>query len=156
MKEIQLTQGKVAIVDDCDYEWLSQWKWQYTSIGYARRNTPRPNRKCIMMHRAILERALGYADFQDTDHINNIRLDNRRCNLRPASRSLNQANRRNCRNTSGYHGVHKTPWGTWVARVQFKGKRYHLGTFNTPEAAAKVYNEAARKYHGEFAVLNKE
>ena len=156
MQTIQLTQGKVAIIDDCDSEWLSQWKWHYAkSKGYACKERRFPVRKMLYMHREILQRVLRHKDFAETDHINRDKLDNRRCNLRPATSSQNKANVKHVPGISGYQGVY---WDKgrrkWSARIRANGKRLSLGYFDDVKEAARVRNEAARKYHGEFAVLN--
>ena len=152
---IPLTQGKFAIVDAEDCEFLMQWKWCY-SQGYAVRNGPSPERGLILMHRVILER-VGLKDFAETDHINRDRADNRKCNLRAASRIQNGCNRNKQKNnSSGYTGIcwckrHKK----WMAKIQVSGKVKFLGYFNNKKEAARVYNLAARMYHGDFSVLNK-
>ena len=107
------------------------------------------------MHRVILEQ-MGFKDFTKSDHINRDRLDNRRCNLRPATHSQSACNRGKPKNnTSGYHGV----WWEkrrekWFVRISVKKKPIFLGYFDDLKEAARVYNEAVLKYHGEFAVLN--
>src|SRR5262249_1798675 len=86
------------------------------------------------------------------DHKNTIKCDNRFENLRPASRSLNGANRRKPRNnTSGFKGVSTWPSGRWFARIRYSGKLHHLGTFDDPAVAHVVYVEAAKRLFGEFA-----
>ena len=87
-KEIKLTKGFVAIVDDEDYEWLSQWKWHYDKYACRRKSTGYKQSKIVFMHREIL----GYEGELDVDHINKDRIDNRKCNLRLATRSQNLAN----------------------------------------------------------------
>lgn len=156
-KEITLTQGKVAIVDDSDYEYLSQFKWFAHFDGanwYARRNTRHANgkRSAIIMHRAIMDAPAGL----EVDHIDGDGLNNQRSNLRLTTHqrnTLNQRVRRN--NTSGYKGV---SWHEhtqrWQARIASDGALLHLGIFDTPEEAAVAYNNAALEYHGEYARLN--
>ena len=154
--KIPLTQGKFAIVGPRDYKYLMQWKWYYLN-GYAIRNGPQPKRRPIRMHRVILER-MGFKDFEDSDHVNKDKLDNRRCNLRPATRSQNNCNRsRRSHNTSGYLGVnwHKLT-KKWRAYIAIGKKHKHLGLYKTKEKAARAYNDAAKKHYGEFATLNKE
>ncbi len=152
--KIKLTQGKCAIVDGCDYTYLNQFKWHYVNKGYAQRTIGKhPNRRTIRMHRVILER-MGYQDFAESDHINENGLDNRRCNLRPATASQNRCNRGLTKhNTSGYKGV---SWDRkkWHTKIMVNGKPIHLGLFDDIKDAARAYNEAVIKYHGEFAVLN--
>jgi len=145
--KIPLTQGKFAIVGSKDYAFLMQWKWYYGN-GYTVRNS-----KQILMHRVILER-MGFKNFVKSDHINRNTLDNRRCNLRPATNGQSQCNRGKRKdNTSGYIGV---SWhqGKWRADVRVNKKHIYLGRYNDPREAARAYNEAVLKYHGEFAVLN--
>jgi hypothetical protein len=155
MKKILLTQDKFTLVDDCDYAYLIQWKWCYHK-GYAIR-TDRTNGKqrTELMHRIILEQ-MGHKNFTYSDHRNRNKLDNRRCNLRPATDSQNQHNASKRKdNTSGYKGVswHKRA-GKWHARICVNGKRISLGYYVDPKEAARAYNVAALKYHSEFAVLN--
>ena len=151
MKRIPLSQAKFALVDDCDYEWLSQWKWSFDG-QYARRTEAR---KGIRMHRVIVEN-LAVGNFQDTDHINGNKLDNRRANLRPVSRCINTLNRPLQRNNiSGFRGV---MWykqtEKWHAQIKARGKKHHLGYFDYKVDAARAYNKAAIKHFGEFARLN--
>ena len=153
-KKISLTQGKFAIVDDEDYEFLMQWKWYYNN-GYAVRMSPGPRRGLIYMHRMILER-MGFKDFENSDHVNQHRCDNSRSNLRPATRGQNRRNKsKQSTNTSGYTGVcwYKQQ-KKWRARVSVNGKSKHLGYFDDIEEAVQVRDEAAKKYPGEFANLN--
>ncbi|MEE8382209.1 MAG: HNH endonuclease [Thermodesulfobacteriota bacterium] len=150
MKEIKLTQGKVALVDDEDFEFLSQWSWYYLN-GYARR-TENIDSSCIFLHRAILKNSKD----MEIDHINNDKLDNRRSNLRLCTHKENSQNRKiGINNTSGYKGVHKRPDGRWQARIVVNDKRVSLGYFRNISDAVLAYNDAAEKYYGEFANLNR-
>lgn len=152
---IPLTQGQNAIVDAADYEWLNQWNWlahwyPATKTFYAERRVKAG--KNIFMHTFILDcdgTALG-------DHKNHNTLDNRRNNLRRATRLQNASNQKLYRSsTSGYKGVvwHKK-MQMWTARVQLNKKRRWLGQFQTSKDAALAYDKEARKHRGEFAVLN--
>lgn len=150
MREIVLTQGKVALVDDEDYEFLNQFKWLYHNKGYADRNLPRVNskQKRQSMHRLINNTPEGF----ETDHIDGNKLNNQRSNLRMATPSQNQWNtNKRINNTSGFKGVswHK---GTkkWQAKINFKGKRKYLGLFDTPEAASQAYESKAKELFAEF------
>jgi hypothetical protein len=153
-KKILLTHNKFAIVDLCDYEYLIQWNWSLSDTGYALRSVR--GTSSVRMHRVVLKR-MGFNNFESCDHINTIKLDNRRKNLRPATESQNRCN---CGlrtdNTSGYKGV---SWcenmKKWCAYINKVNQRFRLGYFDDKIDAAKAYNKAAIKLHGEFANLNK-
>lgn len=153
---IPLTQGKFATVGPKDYTYLMQWKWCYAKdydAGYAVRTDRINGQRTLRMHRVVLER-MGFKDFAESDHINRNGLDNRRGNLRPATRSQNVYNRgKQKSNTSGYIGVSWSE-GKWRAYIRTGGKLIHLGYFDDPKEAARVRDKAALKYHGEFANLN--
>lgn len=156
-KEIPLSQGKVAIVDDQDYEWLSGWKWTYHKRadkreGYAFRTqwqSQERRRKKVFMHRLIADCPKGF----EVDHINGDGLDNRRANLRVCSHAENVWNMHaEPKAVSGYRGVfHGGRSGPWQARIRIDGKNRHLGTFPTPEAAAVAYDQAVARYRDEHA-----
>ena len=150
MKKIQLTRGQVALVDDEDFEYLNQWLWTAQPNGsnyYALRY------KHIWMHRVIMKTPKGMY----TDHINHNGLDNRKANLRICSRSQNLRNQKLSKNnTSGYKGVHwKKNQRKWLSKISLNGTQLVLGLFTAKKEAAKVYNEAAKKYYGAFAYQNK-
>lgn len=149
-KEIPLTKGFVALVDDDDYERvITAGKWQASVDGrrvYARHKV---RGRQIRLHAFLTSWPL-------TDHINGNGLDNRRANLREATSVQNACNRRlGSKNTSGFKGVSwKAASKKWVARIKTHGKATHLGYFSTPQEAARAYDAAARELHGEFARLN--
>ena len=155
-KEIPLTRGQVAVVDDDDFDFLSQWSWQAerkivlgTPVYYARRPQ---GRDAIYMHRAIMK--LASTDPRKVDHINGNRLDNRKTNLRIATQKENCRNRAP-RGKSQYKGVsfHKHR-GKWQAAITTdEGYRY-LGLFHDEIEAARAYDAEARKCFGVFAWLN--
>ena len=150
-KSIPLTQGKYALVDDDDYEWLNQWKWCLGSRGYAVRSVHNPH-KTILMHREITLTPPG----MDTDHINGIRVDNRKCNLRICTQTQNKLNVRIHKdNISGYKGVswHKRT-KKWRARITKEHKIINLGLFENKENAAHAYDSAAKELFGDFANTN--
>ncbi len=149
-KEILLPHGKVALVDDEDFERINKYKWHVTN-GYAVRKLTATS-PTIRMHRVVVD----CPENMEVDHINRNRLDNRRENLRICTHSQNGMNKDVvASNKSGFKGV---SWHTrskkWVAQIQLNKTRKHLGYYETPEAAAFAYDEAAIKNYGEFAVLN--
>lgn len=156
MKKIPLSQGKFALVDDEDFEWLNQWKWQahksYNNWYATRKVRGIDNvRKELKMHRQIL----GITDLKILgEHADGDGLNNQRHNLRPATNSENQKNKKS-RGTSRYLGVcwHKTR-GYWLAKIVIDGKQKHLGCFSDEVLAAKSYNDMAKIHHGAFARLN--
>jgi len=161
MKEIPLTQGKFAIVDDADYEELSKYKWcalyskDMSSFYAGRESRKKEGEICtIRMRRQIL--GLEYGDPRHGDHQNHNTLDNRRSNIRICTSRQNSMNRKPDQNTSSkYKGVSwENSRNKWQAHITIKGKKKHLGYFQTEELAALTYNEAAKKYFKEFAYLN--
>jgi len=152
-KEIPLTKGKMAIVDDDDFERVSKRSWYYHPNGYAI-NIERVmgHKKTVYMHRFII----GDIGRLQVDHQNGNKLDNRKSNLRPCTVNENQANSgKRKKNTSGYCGVSRQG-GTkeWYAKIGFNKNTIWLGSYDTPDAAARAYDAAARVAFGEFAKLN--
>ena len=153
MKEIQLTQGKVALVDDDDFEWLSQWKWSASRQGKdrwraVRGEGPRGKQKMILMHRQIMDAKPG----KEVDHRNRNPLDNQQHNLRFATRAEQCLNRRaNISGASKYKGVHiQTGTNRW--RVAFREK--YVGLFDSEVEAAKAYDRATLEFNPVSACLN--
>lgn len=155
---IPLTQGLWAIVDESDYRWLMQWAWCATYCPstrgyYAIRAEVDSDGKhhTFKMHREIL--SLERDDQRNGDHKNKCGLDNRRKNLRPASREENAQNasvRKD--NTSGYKGLNWHKRGqTWQVRVQAGKIRKHIGYFKEFEKALAALIAATKALHGEFA-----
>lgn len=154
MKKIALSgklgKGKFALVDDEDYRLLAAVPWLMHRQGYARRS----NVKYLdgLMHRYVIGAKSG--DF--VDHLNGDKLDNRRSNLRIASRSQNGANRPPLSsNKSGYKGVSwNRRWNRWHAQIRLGGRSRSIGNFLDPIDAARAYDGAAFDQWGEFAYLN--
>lgn len=147
MKEISLTQGKSALVDDRD-AYLLAWKWYFdNTVGYAKRNFRNQDGKQrkMRMHHMIIGFPLN--GFQ-VDHINGNRLDNRRCNLRIVSHRENSHNskcHRNGTKSSRFIGV-SLDRNKWVAQISINGKRKNLGRYSTEEEAVDVYNNYLREF----------
>lgn len=153
MKEILLTQGKKATVDDWTYDLLAQFKWQWDKprwgrgSGYASRiETHNYVRKRIFMHHMILPRKKGF----ETDHIDGDGLNNQSSNLRYATRLQNSYNRRKRFSSKLPHRGLRLRGNKWSARIYSRGKLYHLGTFINQESAINAYRTAAKKLYGEF------
>jgi hypothetical protein len=152
---IPLTQGKFAVVDAADYEWLSQWKWyasyqRTTGRWYAYRASYIGKKKYnIAMHRVILNAPHGLK----VDHVDGDGLHNRHDNIRLATICQNRFNRGPQRNnTSGIKGVSwNKETGKWQAFIGVNGKQTHLGLFVDKLDAAAAYAEAAKRLHGEFS-----
>lgn len=159
-KEIQLTQGKVALVDDEDYEYLNKWKWCLRGTGrgkfYAIRGFSKSKKSnikgSISMHRQLMKPKKGYV----IDHLDGNTLNNQKNNLRICTQSQNISNQKiSVSNTSGYKGVcYDKKMNKFRAQIVCNKKRYYLGSYDNPVDAAHIYNAAAIKYHGEFAKLN--
>lgn len=157
MKEIPLTQGKVALVDDEDYERLMQHKWcahrpsgsrVFYAIAHVRIGPRRYGK--LRMHRLLVDAPLG----MEVDHRNGNGLDNRKVNLRMASSTENKRNVPPVSvNTTGFKGVSRRD-GKWRARIWNQGRQQELGVFATAEEAAKAYDTKACELFGEFAWLN--
>lgn len=162
MKLLSLNYGPPSKVDDDVHAWASRWKWSYDR-GYASRRkyvqtiytdgVSKQKYTKLYLHREIMATKSG----EQVDHINGDGLDNRRKNLRICTQRQNTFNRRkqtNCR--SGFKGVywHKKA-KKWASEVRADGTKYYLGLFESPIDAALAYNQAAQKYHGKFARLNK-
>lgn len=154
MREIPLTKGKAAIVDDADYEQLSQRRWRLLApkrggeyaLGQARGVT-------MAMHRVIACPPPG----MEVDHINGNGLDNRRGNLRVCTKSGNQRNQRvqSRAKTSAFKGVSGMRGRTrWVACIKLGGRDTYLGSFGNEVDAALAYDAVAREHFGEFARTN--
>lgn len=166
MKEIPLTQGKVASVDDGNFEWIAENKWRAKNTAwgfYAIRDLPhtkdgRP-RKQLRMHVVIWEHHYGIPvpEGYTVDHIDRNPLNNQIDNLRLATSAQQQHNQGPRKtNTSGYKGVSldKRCQKYRVRITDIDGEEIFLGYFEDRVEAARAYDMTAIRYYGEFAVLN--
>ena len=158
MKKIPLTQGKVALVDDADFDRVNQFKWYALknttgNVWYAMRTSWDPaskKRSAIYLHTFL-------TGFDRTDHQDGDGLNCQRENLRPATSAQNmQAKQTKRKNTSSrFRGVswHKA-YRQWQAQIKIAGKLIYLGRYVKEQSAAKAYDVAAKKYFGKFASPN--
>lgn len=165
MKEIKLTRGYAALVDDEDYERVARFKWraQVTEhhvygvreehIGGGRKNR---KRRSILLHRFVI--GLELCEGRDVDHENRNGLDCQRRNLRVCSRAQNNQNARKQIRVGGrspYKGVAFHSFsGLWLARVCVNKIQKSLGYFKTDVEAALAYDFAAREHYGVYARPN--
>jgi len=154
VREIKLTKGAVALVDDEDYRHLSIHKWHLTSNGYAaRRAIVGGKSKIVLMHQYVTE--LKYGEMPD--HIDMNKLNNSRKNIRPVTRSQNRMNGGlDKNNKSGVRGV---SWDTgrqlWTSKIGVNGKTINLGRFNDIVVASRAYKSAVEKYFPGFSTMGK-
>jgi len=125
------------------------------SNGYKRLYLrKRGERVCYLVHRLV---ALAFIDNPEhkpfVDHINGERSDNRRENLRWATNSQNQMNKRKTKGSSKYKGVYRRK-GRWFATIQYESKGYAIGQYESEEDAGKAYDLKALELFGQFAKLN--
>ena len=154
-----MTQPQYAKVAPGDYKGLREYEW-FAQKGkgcfYAVRRArgPKGNKPAtIYMHHELIDVADGLL----IDHVNQDSMDNRRANLRGATRAQNIRNRKKFSNSSSskYKGVSwRKKTRKWEVLITFERKRIFLGCFHSEIDAAKAYDRAAIKYHGEFASLN--
>lgn len=158
VRELILTQNQVALIDEEDFERVNQHKWCAhidKNTWYALRgvwSTIEKRPISVLMHRFIL----GIKKGEYCDHINHNGLDNRRCNLRIVTNQQNLMNKGKYKSlSSSFKGV---DWDKsakkWNSRISYNGKRLFLGHFINEADAALAYDEAAKKYYGEYAKLN--
>jgi hypothetical protein len=159
MRIINLTNGKVALVDDDDYDNINQYRWttkKNRNTFYAmRRIVVNGVRTTITMHREILGLPPGNGEI--TDHCDQDGLNNQKNNLRIVSPKINSWNIRiHSNNTSGYRGVYwNKGCSKWIALITNEdGKLKHLGCFNEKTDAAHAADNAIRLIRGKYAILN--
>ena len=142
MRYIPISQGKYAIVDDADFEWLSKYRWYccwspHKKTYYAQTSVKIDSKhKCVFMHRMILNAPKG----KQTDHENGKGYDNRRENIKICTASENQHNQHAVRGRSKYHGVSWNKASSkWRAKIMYNGTSYYLGLFDLESDAANAY-----------------
>ena len=154
MKVVQLNQGKTALVDDDDFERVSKFTWFACKNRYTFYAQTKKNKKTIMLHRLICDCPKGYV----VDHINGDGLDNRKCNLRIVSMSINAINSKiYSHNTSGIKGVYfHQQRQKWIAQMGYhkdgKKKTLYLVAFDNRDSAATAYRQAVEELHGQDAI----
>jgi len=147
-REIPMTRGRVALVDDWWYERLSKYRWHYHD-GYA---ATMVGASMLLMHQLVL----GAKDGYEIDHIDGNKSNNQEHNLRFATHQQNLANSKLRKdNKTGYKGVrYRDASGRWESYGTYNGRYHHLGSFRTAEQAARSYDRFARERFGAFAKLN--
>ena len=167
MKRIPLNgargEGLFVLVDDKDFDIVSQFKWSLSTKGYAQASVPakiksRYNVEGLQMQRLLLWDKISNGLL--VDHINGNKLDNRRENLRLVTMSQSNMNRRNInfKRRQDILSKYKGVWwdrNKWRVAITVAGKKIYLGRFHNEDEAALAYNKAALLYHGEYAFLNK-
>jgi hypothetical protein len=148
-RQIPLTKGLTALVDDDDYARVTARSWHATNAGYA---ATKIRQRTVFLSRFVMDEPAGLI----VDHVNGDRLDNRKANLRICDAAENTRNRkRPANNTSGFKGVSRH-WrgGRWNVQIQVDGKFLRIGTYADPVAAAVHYDRAALEHFGSYARLN--
>lgn len=151
-KQIPLTQGKVALVSEHRFEYLTQWQWHAFFNGWNWYAVRTVGKDTVYMHRDIMNAPAG----MDVDHRDGDGLNNADDNLRVCTSTQNKANRSKQKNNkSGFKGVrwHERDGG-YEANIQFNYKPIYLGRFETAQDAAKAYDAKAIELYGEFANTN--
>jgi hypothetical protein len=135
-------------IDQEDVGLVTKYGWS-VSNGYARAEVAE---RTLSMHRLVL--GLPPGRYPEVDHINRDKLDNRKGNLRLATRGQNNSNAVRKKGKNKYRGVYQVSRNSFKALLSSGSKRLQLGSYKTAEEAAVAYNQAARQHHGDFAVLN--
>lgn len=150
-KEIELKDGIVVIVDDDDYENVSNCKWYLLKNRDHMYAIGKVNGKFMYLHRFIMEPENGMV----VDHINRSGLDCRKENMRVCTNSQNMMNSKSFNGKSHkYKGIEKHR-NKWRARIAVSGKLMYLGSFETAKEAAEAYDKKAIETYGEYARTNK-
>lgn len=152
MKEIKLTQGQITLVDNEDFDYLSQWKWYANKLRNGSFRAIRTtNSGKVYMHRVIMNTPTDLV----VDHIDHNTLNNQRSNLRNCTYQQNSQNMQRNLGESYYKGV---CWDKqnkkWLAQIRVNGKHINLGRFKVEEEAVLMYNKTALQYFKEFAYIS--
>jgi len=152
MQQIALTKGKIAFIDNEDYDFLMNWTWHYTKAGASTKIGHYKYRHTLLMHRLIM----NANDIEQVDHVDNNRLNNQKYNLRKCTLQQNQFNKPKRENVSSiFKGVsYCKQTGKWRAVIEHNSKTIHLGRFINEIEAAIAYDEKAKELFGEFAYIN--
>lgn len=147
--------GKFALVDDEDFEKVTKHSWSLDLKGYVRAGVRREGKNIsLRIHRVIMNEPRG----MQIDHKDGNKLDNRKKNLRVCTNAENCRNRNRYKGSTNISGNKGVYWHKqnkkWVVMIKVNQKIYYLGSFDRKEDAVSVYNNAAKKYFGEFAKLN--
>lgn len=153
MREIELSLGFKAFVDDEDYDRVSRYRWYVFTTGNSVYASTMMNKRRVMMHRFILEITDSKIHIDHKDHNG---LNNQRVNLRECSAAENKRHSKiRCDSKNKYKGVSfDKDKKKWRAQIFYDNKRYRGPRFKTQEEAALDYNRLAKLHHGEFAFLN--
>lgn len=146
MRKLPLSQGKVALIDNEDYKRSKQYKWFFSTTGYAVRSTHNGKKGgTVYLHRYLLNAPRDKV----VDHINGNKLDNRRSNLRLVTATDNKRNRVTARSKSGQVGVYWSKQNKkWNAQIGIDGKSKSLGFFDDLEKAVECRVAAEWQYWG--------
>lgn len=146
---VELPGGDYFLADEDDLDLVVGHRWLVSSSGYVRRASGVSGQH-VFLHQQICKVDPGLV----VDHVNQNRLDNRRANLRAATRSLNGHNADySFRSPTQFRGVCRHG-RHWIAKISFEGSQRALGVFSDPAAAALAYDLEARRLHGEAAFQN--
>lgn len=146
-KLIKVATGELVLVSNEDYEAVRDYPWCLNSRGYV-------GGKQGMLHRIIMERCAQVPAGYVVDHVNRNQLDNRRSNLRLATKGQNNTNQRRRGGSSSYVGVSKSSKSTWRAYVRVDNRTYDVGAYGDELEAAWMRDQWAIELHGNFASLN--
>lgn len=145
---------------DAPKRWNTRYagKRAFTSVDCRGYHQGRIGNQSVLPHRIAFALVHGFMPIGMIDHINGNKRDNRACNLREATMQQNQRNAGPHKDSvSRFRGVSKSksrknPWSARISNAA--GDNEYLGIFQTEEAAARAYDDAAKLHHGEFARLN--